>query len=178
MSSLITRCLRTALCAAAPIALSDTGAQSYPKYLVNGSGLALTRLNVDLQSGSSWVTTSTYENGKNYRMTLRLTNFYAPINAGGMATKCHVSKLVDLEIWVQASAIFFPNSSFSGSGTGSTHAVKDAQPLYNGDSRSYYAYYRWIGPPMPLSTYNHTVTLVGGEVCILPATKAPIRATP
>jgi hypothetical protein len=180
MSSLISRCLRTAFCAAATIALSDAAAQpSYPKYLVNGSGLALTRLYVEKQSGSGWVSTGNYENGKNYRMTLRLTNFYPPMASGGMATKCHITKLVDLSVDVHASAIFFPSSSFSGNGTGSTHSSgTDPYPLQNGQSRSYYAYYRWIGPPMPVSSYNHDVTLTGGEVCILPATKAPIRATP
>jgi hypothetical protein len=160
------------------LVVADAPAQSHPKYMVNGHGLALTRFAVHEQTGSSWTSAKTYQPQRNYRITLRLTNFYPPVNMGARYDRCHVTRIVDVGFDVSAAGIFYPDSSYSGNGLGSVYSKTDPQPLKNTDSRSYYLHFKWTGPPLAVSQYTHKVNIWGGEVCLLPTATAPIVATP
>lgn len=159
---------------------SLAGAQSYPKLVTNGNGLALTRLAVDQRMGTSWVDAPTYVQGNEYRLTVRLTNFYPPPNYGGMATRCHVNYLTDLSFEIGIPATFYTNSSYSTVFTTGRYALQpvDRQPLASTDSRTYFVYFKWNGPNIATSIMNHNVSVGGSEVCALPnMAMVPVRTT-
>ncbi|HVH28048.1 MAG TPA: hypothetical protein VM818_14865 [Vicinamibacterales bacterium] len=155
-------------------------AQSYPKLVTNGNGLALTRLAVDQRSGTSWVDAATYMPGPEYRLTVRLTNFYPPPNYGGMATRCHVNYLTDLRFEIGIPATFYTNSSYSTVFTTGRYALEpvDRQPLPSTESRTYYVYFKWNGPAIATAIATINVSVGGSEVCALPnMPMVPVRAT-
>jgi len=151
-------------------------AQSYTKLLTNGRGLALTQLAVRQKSGTSWISTPTYINGQEYRLTVRLTNFFSnTISVGNPFASCHVSYMVDLRFDIYLSGAVFTSASSSstsvqfGQVSGAhTIYVDDPQRLDNTTSRTYYVYYKWNGPNVLISAVPHKVGLGGGEVCLLP----------
>jgi len=180
-------------------------AQSYPKLLANGNGLALTRLLVEerlagmwvaspslrqgvdyrstvrlTRSGTRWVDAATYMPGPEYRLTVRLTNFYPPPNYGGMATRCHVNYLTDLRFEIGIPATFYMNSSYSTVFTTGRYALEpvDRQPLPSTESRTYYVYFKWNGPAIATAIATINVSVGGSEVCALPnMAMVPVRAT-
>ena len=161
------------------VASSVAGAQTYPKLVTNGNGLAMTRLALDQHSGTSWVDAATYLPNVEYRLTVRLTNFYPPPNYGGMATTCHVNYLTDLRFEVGIPATFYANSSYSTVFSTGRYALQpDRSPLGSTESRTYFVYFKWTGPAIATSLVSHNVSVGGSEVCALPnMAMVPVRLT-
>jgi hypothetical protein len=166
--------------AATPVSLRS---QSYPKLLTSGRGLALTQLSVRQKSGSSWISAPTYINGEEYRLTVRLTNFFpTATSVGNPLASCHVSYMIDLRVSIFLSgAVFTSASSNSSSVTygqvSGAHTIfvdDPVQRLNNTASRTYYVYYKWNGPKVAIPIWPHKVDINGGEVCLLP-NMAPVQ---
>lgn len=163
---------------AAALALAlPVAAQSYPKLLTNGRGLAVTQLLLREKSGSSWIATPSYKNGGEYRFTVRLTNFFpTTISVGNPLASCHAFYMVDLHLTIDLPGAVFTTATASGSTVqfgrvsgANTIWVDDFQRLNNTKSRTYYAYFTWNGPngaPAPL--LHPKMGIGGGEVCLLP----------
>ncbi|HVH28045.1 MAG TPA: hypothetical protein VM818_14850 [Vicinamibacterales bacterium] len=145
-------------------------AQSYPKLLANGNGLALTRLLVEERLAGMWVASPSLRQGVDYRSTVRLTNYH-PRTVNLNKTR--------FELFLNG-AKFFPSDQYSGSGTPNRYASNaDQDPLEPTTSKSYYVYFRWdnLNPvPMPLVTIGATID--GWEEIPLPNNpQAPVRPT-
>jgi hypothetical protein len=183
MTSRSTTLLCTTFALTAGLAVTPTvlQSQSYPKLLVSGRGLALTQLSVRQKSGSSWISTPGYVNGEEYRLTVRLTNFFpTAVSVGNPLASCHVSFMVRLRFDIHLAGAMFTSASSSSSvqygqvSGAHTIWVDDALELHNTKSRTYYVYYKWVGPNVAIPVWPHKVGLGGGEVCLLP-NMAPVQ---
>ena len=159
-------------------------AQSYAKLLTNGRGLALTQLSVRQKIGTSWVATPTYIQGEEYRLTVRLTNFFpTAVSVGNPFASCHVHYMVDLHFTIDLPGAVFSSASSSSTAVqfgqvsgANTIWVDDSQRLDNTKSRTYYVYLKWNGPGVVQSFWDHKMGIDGGEVCGLPNQSGfPIR---
>lgn len=165
--------LATAACAAVLAASFPCGAaaQSYPKLMVNGHGLALTRLAIQERAGSNWIATPTLRQGADYRLVMRFTNFYPNVYSYGGG----VRDIIRISYSAQhAFASFYPSDRYQGSGQKWLNGYDEAG-LGPTRSRTYYQHFRWIGPPMPTPLAPFRVTFSGGEVNLLPKQTGDLR---
>ena len=161
--------LSFALAVALPLAVAP--AQSYPKLMTNGNGLALTKFSVEERVSGNWLASPSLRQGVDYRLVFRFTNYFPNTVSYGS----YVSDIIRLSFEAQLSgALFYPSDAYSGSGTKWLNGY-DAQGLTPTQSKTYYQHFRWNGPPVatPLSTWN--VVFGGAEVHWLPKQSGPIR---
>ncbi len=151
---------------------SGVRAQSYPKLLTNGGGLALTKLGIQEQVGGRWGATPSLRPGAKYRLQARFTNFFQNVYSYGN----HVRDVIRLSYEVQLpGATFYPTASYSGSGVAKFAQGYDPAGLGPTRSKSFYHYFTWSGPPMPLFNLSLQVTMTGSEVVDLARQSAPIK---
>ncbi|MGE0555093.1 MAG: hypothetical protein AB7R55_16810 [Gemmatimonadales bacterium] len=172
---------------AALLAVEPASAQpSYPKLLMTGNGLGVSRINLARKIGSSWGPVgSMYVNGGQYRVRIRVTNFYPPFSGkafqGGYTDK--ITK-IGVEVVVPGPPLppatspteWFSSSSFSGSGKQGIFQREDYTPLDQGRSRTYTAYFKWIGPNAPAGSVK--VNVWGAEENRLFVRSANLAPTP
>jgi hypothetical protein len=145
-------------------------AQSYPKLLVNGNGLALTRLLIEERLAGMWVASPSLRQGVDYRLTVRLTNYF-PHSVS--LNKTYFNLTLN-------GAKFFLSDQYAGSGQANRYQSNlDRDPLEPTKSKSHYVYFRWdnLNPvPTPLVTISASID--GNEEIPLPnPPQAPVRPT-
>jgi hypothetical protein len=151
----------------------DADGQSWPKVMVNGHGLALTRLAVQERLNGNWVFSPSLRPNIDYRLVWRFTNFFPDVISYGP----HVRDIIKISFSAQLSgAVFYPSDSYTGSGTKWLNGY-DADGLGPTQSQSFYQHFRWIGPPLPTPLVTWDVTFGAGEVHLLPKASGQVRPT-
>ena len=167
------RILSLALAVSLPLAMAP--AQSYPKLVTSGHGLALTRFSIQERSNGQWIASPTLRQGVDYRLVWRLTNFFPDV---GHQWGHYVTDIIRLTFWVAPSTAtnmtFYSSDSYSGALT-QPPVGEDDVGLRPTQSKTYYQHFRWKGPAVatPVTTFN--VDFRGAEVHWLPLQAGPIR---
>jgi hypothetical protein len=92
------------------IPFSQATGQSYPKVMVNGHGLGLTRLAVQERMNGNWVASPSLRPNVDYRLVWRFTNFFPDIVSYGS----YVSDVIRISFSAQfGGARFYPSDSYS-----------------------------------------------------------------
>ena len=148
-------------------------AQSYPKLVVNGNGLAMTRLAIEERQAGMWISSPSLRQGVDYRLTVRLTSYFPN----------------DLFQWVVLNktyfnltlngASFFLSDQYSGSGMPNRYQSNpDRDPLEPTKSKTHYVYFRWTAGTVPTPLVTLTASVDGWEERGLPnPSEAPVRPT-
>lgn len=168
------KAVRLAVCVAGlalALPLQSASAQSYPKLMTNGHGLALTRFAVQEKAGSNWIASPSLRQGVEYRVILRFTNYFSNVYSYGGG----VRDIIRLSFSVENGfATFFPSEHYYGSGTRFVNGYDEAG-LEPTRSKTFYQYFKWNGPPMPTPMTAFKVTFTGGEVNLLPRQSGDLR---
>lgn len=157
MRALLTFATVIGLVAAHPASAQPS---SYPKLYVDGPGLAITRFLLEKKAGSDWVAAPSYRPQEQYRLKMRLTNYYRDTEpfAGRAFAEAgiHITHVV-----VKMKVAF---AKFNNTGRSDGHAflmpgMVNDHPDFNdtiapAKSRWFtFGHFTWIGPPAALSLY-------------------------